>query len=135
MILCNKSVAHPWQCDVMGHLTTRFYVEMFDDASYHFLNEVFGWTPAVTGTPGWADVRHTIEYLDEVGPGDLLEISAQLVKLGGKSITTRYEMRNCTRDNLAATLESVSVCFDLEQRKAVTISDDMRGRAQAHLAS
>ncbi|MGB3471013.1 MAG: acyl-CoA thioesterase, partial [Erythrobacter sp.] len=85
----------------MGHLTTRFYIEMFDDASYHFLSEAFGWSPGKTDGPGWADVKHTIQYLDEVGPGDLLEIYGVLLKIGGKSITTKYEMRNLTRDNLA----------------------------------
>ena len=79
MIICNKSVAHPWQCDVMGHLTTRFYIEMFDDASYHFLAQVFGWKPDNADAPGWADVKHTVEYQDEVAPGDLLEIAGQLV--------------------------------------------------------
>ncbi|MEM7781521.1 MAG: thioesterase family protein [Pseudomonadota bacterium] len=133
MIVCNKSVAHPWQCDVMGHLTTRFYVEMFDDASYHFLSEVFGWTPGEAGSPGWADVKHTIEYLDEVGPGDLLEIRGQLLKIGGKSICVRYEMANLTRENIAASLESVSVYFDLAARKAIQIPDDLRLAADGHL--
>ena len=44
MILVQKSVAHPWMCDVLGHMTTRHYVAMFDDSSYHFLYTVFGWT-------------------------------------------------------------------------------------------
>ena len=42
MMVVNKAVAHPWECDVIGHLTTRFFVAMFDGASYHFLFSVFG---------------------------------------------------------------------------------------------
>ena len=30
MISVYKAVAHPWQCDVLGHMTTRFYTGMFD---------------------------------------------------------------------------------------------------------
>ncbi|MGB3472060.1 MAG: thioesterase family protein, partial [Erythrobacter sp.] len=74
-----------------------------------------------------------IQYLDEVGPGDLLEIYGVLLKIGGKSITTKYEMRNLTRDNLAANLESVSVHFDLEQRKSVPIPEGLREKATAYL--
>ena len=37
MIPVQKSVAHPWMCDVLGHMTTRHYVAMFDDAAYHML--------------------------------------------------------------------------------------------------
>ncbi len=132
MIPVHKGVAHPWLCDVMGHMTTRHYVAMFDDASYHFLAEVFGWSPA-EGGPGWADVKHTIEYQDEVAAGDLLEVRGSMVKLGGKSITVRYEMHNLTRGRLAAVLESVSVHFDLEARRATAITDAMRQRASAFL--
>ena len=134
MIVAHKGVAHPWLCDVMGHMTTRYYVGMFDDASYHFLAEVFGWE-AGGEAPGWADVKHTIEYQDEVGSGDLLEVRGQLEKVGGKSITVRYEMHNLTRKTLAASLESVSVYFDLKARKAVAIPDDLRGRAAPFLSA
>ena len=37
MVLVQKNVAHPWMCDVLGHMTTRHYVAMFDDAAYHML--------------------------------------------------------------------------------------------------
>jgi len=132
MISVHKGVAHPWFCDIMGHMTTRFYVAMFDDASYHFLAEVFNWSPT-EGEPGWADVKHTIEYQDEVGAGDLLEVRAALLKIGGKSITTVYEMHNLTRGNLAATLESVSVYFDLKARSAMAIPDTLRENAEPFL--
>ena len=44
MLSVYRGVAHPWLADVMGHMTTRHYVAMFDDASYHFLFEAFGWS-------------------------------------------------------------------------------------------
>jgi len=129
MTIHYKGVAHPWFCDVMGHMTTRFYVGMFDDASYHFISDAFG--SVVSNSQGWADVKHEIEYLDEVASGDLLEVSGSLVKLGGKSMIVRYEMFNRTRNKLAATLVSTSVLFDLNERKAILISDEMRAQAQA----
>ena len=135
MISVHKSVAHPWQCDILGHMTTRFYTAMFDDASYHFLHHLFGWNGArnETATLGWADVRHTINYNDEVKAGDLLEVRAELLKVGGKSMTTAYEMLNLGSGKVAATLESVMVLFDLEQRSAVTIPDDLRDIAARHV--
>ena len=94
MMTVNKAVAHPWLCDIMGHLTTRHYVAMFDDASYHLLYNVFGWSGANNESAGlgWADVRHVIEYKAEVTAGDVLEIKASLVKIGTKSFTAHYEM-------------------------------------------
>lgn len=134
MISVYKGVAHPWLCDVMNHMTTRHYVAMFDDASYHFLNEVFGWRPEDSSAPGWADVKHVIEYTDEVAAGNLLEIRAAVTRIGGKSVTLRYEMHNLSKGGLAATLESTSVHFDLIARKAVAIPEALKHRANQHLS-
>ena len=71
MVLVQKSVAHPWMCDVLGHMTTRHYVAMFDDAAYHMLYDVFGWTGSSDDKNkiAWADVNHTIDYKSEVSTG------------------------------------------------------------------
>ncbi len=136
MISVYKGVAHPWLCDVMGHMTTRHYVAMFDDASYHFFFEVFGWNSeqAKNKGVGWADVKHVIEYQAEVGVGDILEVRAEFQKLGGKSTTSRYTMYNLSRDEQAASLESTTVLFDLNARKAMTIPEDMREKVAAYSA-
>ena len=135
MISVHKSVAHPWQCDILGHMTTRYYMAMFDDASYHFLHHLFGWNGArdENGEFGWVDVRHTINYQAEVEAGGLLEVRAELVKVGGKSMTVSYEMINLGSGDIVATLESVVVLFDLEKRCAVTIPDDLREIATKHI--
>ncbi len=137
MISVHKGVAHPWQCDVLGHMTTRFYTAMFDDASYHFLHHLFGWNGArnESGKLGWVDVRHTTNYQAEVAAGDLLEVRAELATVGGKSMTLSYEMINLGSADIAATLESVVVLFDLEQRRAVEIPDDLRAVAKKHIGS
>ena len=130
-----KGINHPNLCDVMGHMTTRHYVAMFDDGSYHFLHTVFGWSAEhlTQQKTGWADVRHVIEYQAEVAEGDLLEITAQLLKIGNKSITVLYEMQNVSKKALAATLKSTSVYFDLEARSAIPITSNMKATAQKYL--
>jgi acyl-CoA thioester hydrolase len=135
MLIVNKAVAHPWMCDVIGHLTTRYYVAMFDDASYHFLFTVFGWSGSTdeTGERGWVDVRHVIEYKAEVSAGSLLEIRACLLKIGGKSITIRYEMVNLGSGEVVATLECVCVLFDMNARKALLLTDQLREMASQYL--
>ncbi len=134
-IVVYKGVVHPELCDVMGHMTTRHYVAMFDDASYHFLYSVFGWTGelAKTANRGWADVKHVIEYQDEVAPGDLLEISANFVKVGTKSITVEYTMYNLAKQTVAATLQSTSVYFDTLNRQAIALSNEMQTLAKKYL--
>lgn len=137
MISVYKGVAHPNLCDIIGHMTTRHYIAMFDDAAYHFLFQVFGWSTDKEANAdfGWVDVKHVIEYGAEVGAGDLLEISAELVKIGTKSITVNYSMQNLSRNELAATLESTSVLFDMNARKALALTTAMRASAEQHLAN
>jgi len=135
MISVHKSVAHPWLCDVLGHMTTRYYVGMFDDASYHFIYDVFGWVGNRDADRrlAWVDVQHLIKYQAEVEAGDLLEVRASLMRIGGKSITAYYVMQNLQTGEVAATLEAVYVLFDLEERCAVAIGDDLRSAAEKHL--
>ena len=135
MVVVQKSVAHPWMCDVLGHMTTRHYVAMFDDAAYHMLYEVFGWTGSSDDENkiAWADVNHTIDYKAEVSAGDILEIEAKLTKIGNKSITIYYEMRNLGKNEVAASLQVISVLFDLELRESVKITEELKQLASKHL--
>ena len=135
MVSVQKSVAHPWMCDVLGHMTTRHYVAMFDDAAYHMLYKVFGWTGSSDDENriAWADVQHTIDYKAEVSAGDLLEVNAKLTNIGNKSITIFYEMRNLGNDEVAATLQVICVLFDLKTRESVLISDELKELALKHL--
>ena len=130
-----QGVVHPWLCDAMGHLTTRHYMGMFDDASYHLLRQLFGYAGpfgAFEGK-GWADVKHVIEYKAEVPAGTLVEVRGELVKLGTKSITARYELINLATGGIAATMESITAYFDLAARKAIPITDEMRAAAERKL--
>jgi len=135
MMIVQKGVAHPWTCDVLGHMTTRFYLHMFDDASYHLLYNVFGWSGASddAGELGWADVRHVIEYVAEVTAGDVLEVTGGIRKIGNKSITIFYEMTNLKENEIAATLECTCVLFDLKARKALPLTEELRAAATRHL--
>ncbi len=135
MINVYKGVAHPWMCDVLGHLTTRFYVGMFDDAAYHFLHTLFGWTGAsdTAGKRGFVDARHTIEYKNEVTAGELLSIDGCLTRIGNKSITADYQMINIANNEIVASMEVVYVLFDLETRKSLILTDDLRKEASRQL--
>jgi len=131
-----KGVAQPWECDSLGHLTTRFYVAMFDDASYQLLFEVFGWSGASDADQrrAFVDVRHEIDYLDEVQAGELLEIKGTLIHVGNKSIRARYDMYKRAGDGVVATLEATYVLFDLHERAALALDNTLRTQARAALS-
>lgn len=126
-------VVHPWLCDTMGHLTTRHYMAMFDDASWVLLSMATGWNPQDPEFRGrgWADVRHEIDYLEEVRAGALVAITGCITHIGRTSLKTLYEMRRTTSDTLVARMRARSVFFDLEARRAIPLSNPMRERITA----
>ncbi len=137
MISIYKGVAQPWECDSLGHLTTRFYTAMFDDASYHFLFELFGWTGASddAGDRAFVDVRHEVDFQDEIHAGELLEIRARLVRVGTKSLVARYDMIKRGTGQTAATLEATYVLFDLHKRVALPLDETLLDQANRSLTA
>ncbi|WP_326523013.1 acyl-CoA thioesterase [Sphingomonas sp.] len=133
--LCGLAVVHPWLCDAMGHLTTRHYVGMFDDASY----QLFAMLGTDTGQGladglGWADVRHEIDYLDELRVGAQVRIEGRVVALGTRSVTSELRLLRQSDAGICARLTAVTVCFNLAERRAAPLPDEFRRGATALFA-
>ncbi|MER9877291.1 acyl-CoA thioesterase [Mesorhizobium sp. M0195] len=125
-----KAVAHPWLCDAMGHMNVRFYTAFFDDASSFFVGGLGGGVDQLAGAHlGWADVRHVVEFREEVRSGGLLRVCTRIIKVGRTSLTFQHELTGPS-GNLHATIEIVSVMFDLEKREAVPLPDTIRTAAE-----
>lgn len=124
-----RGVVHPWLCDIMQHMTTRHYVAMFDDASYHLGHECGIEINPETSDFGFVDVKHTIEYIDELKAGDLIVIKCAIVKIGNSSYVSKYEMYNLKGMTLSATMEAVTVYFDLKARKSSPLTKDFHAKA------
>lgn len=129
-----RGVIYPWQCDAMGHFTTRHYMAMFDEAAWHFLYEV-GFDKAMLDEKkiGWADVRHEIEYLRELHQGELVVIESKPLSIGNKSIDYQLEMKPVGEDEVCARLISKTVQFDLTTRRAIPVLPEIREQILAWL--
>ena len=129
-----RGVIYPWQCDSMGHFSTRHYMAMFDDAGWHFLHEIgFDLKLIAEKKIGWADVSHHIEYLKEVHQGELVLIESKPLRVGNKSIECQLEMKSVKSDEIYARLTAVTVQFDLEKRCAIPVLDEVREQVLAWL--
>ncbi len=122
-----RGVVYPFQCDHQGHLTTMHYVGMFDVAFWHQISAM-GFTRAYLDARnrGFVDVKDTLNYKAEITVGGLVVIDSHLVRIGGKSVTALFTMRDAESGEIAATSEKVTVYFDLEARRSVSLPDDMR---------
>lgn len=129
-----RGYAHPWLCDVMGHLNSRHIFALFDDATFQFF--------ALLGYPfaeqqkrglGWADVHLEIDLSHEVALGTALIVRTNAVKIGTKSFTCSHELFTACSDVLHARMSVVIACFDLTARRAAPLPDDFRKRARPYM--
>ncbi|AZO55128.1 MULTISPECIES: thioesterase family protein [unclassified Mesorhizobium] len=126
-------VAHPWMCDVMGHMNVRHYAAMFDDASFQLLGHIAGQDGSQGSQNGWADVRTETDYRHETKAGSLLTIHSHVVKVGRTSITFEQVMSGSIDRIVHASSRTTSVRFDLTARASVALDEPMRDRAAAFL--
>lgn len=125
-------VAHPWMCDVMGHMNVRHYAAMFDDASFQLLGHIAG-QDTNEGSVGWADVRTEIDYKHETRPGSLITVRSHVIKVGRTSVAFEQVMSGSLDGIVHAVARTTSVRFDLAARASIALDEAMRGRASALL--
>ena len=130
-----KGVIYPWQCDQMGHMSTRFYATFFEDASYHFAARL-GCDPRADAAAkrGWADIRQEIEYLGELNQGDLIIVRTRPVNVGNTSMTFVHEIILVPEMTVCAKATCTAVRFDLAARRATPVEDTIRGTLAAWIA-
>jgi len=129
-IVTFAGVAHPWMCDAMGHMNTRHYAGMFDDATFQLLGRVAG-ADADPRKHGWADVRMEIYFVHEVPAGTLLTIRSLVERVGNSALTHTHVMTATLDGKLLARARAVTVHFDLVARAKASLDDAMRTRAVA----
>ncbi|WP_449433334.1 acyl-CoA thioesterase [Pseudomonas putida] len=128
-----RGVVYPAHSDAMGHMTIQYYVAAFDQAFWHLVSE-YGYAPEwrTSRQEGWADVRHEIDYKQELKVGDLYQVESSVTRVGGSSLTTRHVML-ANDGTPCAEMTMISVYFDLKLRTSKPIPDLIRGLATAGL--
>ncbi len=129
MIETGRAVVFPWHCDHYNHMNTRHYLGFFDDAGAHMM-QALGYSLELDGRGdiGWADVEQTIKYRKEVCVGALLRITSSFLEIGSKTIKYRHTMANTSTDDVVATLDGVTVCFDLNKRRARALPENIKAK-------
>lgn len=126
-----RGVVHPWHCDVIGHMNVRHYMGMFDDAAFQLLGMLAGGSHTLDEQGlGWADVQHTVQYKHEVRPGSLVVVRSRVTRVGRTSVTVSHDMMGALAGELFASMEAVTVLFDLKARSAAPLPAAIRQRAE-----
>ena len=131
-----RGVVYPWDCDHLGHMNVKGYTGMFDQAAFHLQHRLgLGPKDLVESGETAVDAQHTVRFLEEQLAGSLIVIDGALTRIGTKSFTCTYRMRNIETGAVAATTEIVSVYFSLQDRASKEIPAALRSRLEEHLVS
>lgn len=133
MIKVTTTVIHPWNCDAQGHLNTRHYVGIFDDANHVLLARLTAAEPIASASLGWADVRNEVDYMAELKAMDVVEVFTAVRRIGAKSLTIVAEMRSMNSQKSASRMVAVVARFSLVSRRAVALSSPIINAAREWL--
>lgn len=130
-----RGIAHAWLCDGMGHMSSRHFAPLFDDAGYHLMASLGQNPNDHAGGIGWADVRIVDEFKREVTAGTLLIVRSRVVRSGRTSITVEHELAGVPDGKLRATREATIVCFDLVARSARPLPEELSALLRKKLSA
>tara|TARA_B110000090_G_scaffold197488_1_gene235466 strand:- start:4482 stop:4916 length:435 start_codon:yes stop_codon:yes gene_type:complete len=125
--LITESIVHHSACDAMGHLSSKFYFELYEDASHALMQAVFGWNRSVAArqSKGWANLRQEVSYFKELRPDDQLEIYGEIIVAKKSLVKSEFEIREALTQSVSSSLKMISCYFDLRERKRISISPEM----------
>lgn len=116
-------VAHAWLCDHFGHLNVRHYAAAFDDATFIFWNSI-GFRHGDDGPrPVTLEVKTGFKH--ETLAGTIAHITAEVTKVGQKSVGLRFEMRD-GGETVLAICDVVEVFVDPTTRQSCPIPESFR---------
>ena len=129
-------MVYPWDCDHLGHMNVKNYTGMFDQAAFHYQFALgLDFNAMAERGETTVDAQHTVRFVKEQLAGSLIVVDGALTKIGTKSFTCIYRMRNIETGDLAATNEIVSVHFDLNTRRSTELPGPLRARLEPFLVA
>ncbi|MEI2776381.1 MAG: thioesterase family protein [Tetrasphaera sp.] len=115
---CYTLVVPPEFGDANGHMNIVRYMQIHNDGGWAFLSSVgLGPEHAQAGSGASFDVEHHLRYLREVHCGDTLTLHVRMLERSAKALHVVHFLLNQSRQEIANTLEYVTVSVDLTARR------------------
>jgi acyl-CoA thioester hydrolase len=110
--------------DAMGHINNAVYVTYLEVARQEYWRVLDG-TQDYRRVP-FILAHVTIDFRSEALVREELLLGCRCEKVGGKSFTFRYEIREKESLRLVAEATTVQVCYDYEAAVSIPVPDDLR---------
>ncbi|MFY9309173.1 MAG: thioesterase family protein [Bacteroidia bacterium] len=119
-----RGVVYPWHCDFNDHMNVRYYMAMYDEATWQYLFYI-GITPFYLKQECKAIVaaEQNMKYFEELHAGDLIYIRTGLIELKPKAIIMHHKMIKVETNNLVAEAKMVGIHIDKKTRLSVVFPE------------
>jgi acyl-CoA thioester hydrolase len=135
-IVCPEQKVQPAWIDYNEHMNMAYYSLVFD-LSLDYVYEQLGLGPDYKQSSRCTtfSLEAHVMYLREVGLGDPLRITYQLLDCDAKRLHFMAQMFHAEQGYLAATSEQISMHISLETRRSAPFPADLQARIEALLAA
>ena len=128
-----EGVARPADCDAQGRLKSRLYMAYVFGALSHIFAQLRTGEMQRNERRSGAAVEYRLVYRARPRAGAVLALRSGMSGLGGKTFSHIHWLFDVESGECAATIEAVSVGLDLETRKAIDITPELRALYEAAL--
>lgn len=120
--------------DAMGHVNVRWYMALFDEASwgffaYHGIDEAYIRERHLGGFA----LKHHIQYLAELHAGESICVRTRFLGRSPKRIHFMHFLINEITGKLSATLENLGTHADMKRRRSAEVPPDIAAKMDATL--
>lgn len=127
-----RAVVDPSDCDFLGHMNVSRYFAACSDGVFA-IQCAMGLT-AEDMRQGrrlsFAVVHAKSDFIAELAAGDAIYLVTSVQEIGGKSMTFRHRLHRSADDGIAFETLFKCVLMSLDTRRAVTVPDDIRAKAE-----
>ncbi len=110
--------------DMLGHVNHAVYVSYFESARIAYGLRLAG--ARTIEELAFIVAEITVTYLRQVGYGDELEAGVRVARIGNKSFTMEYALRDRQSGIVAARGSSVLVWFDYAANRSIPVPEAFR---------
>ncbi|MFV0462531.1 MAG: thioesterase family protein [Nostocoides sp.] len=120
--------------DANGHMNIVRYMQVHNSAAWNYLGRFgLGKDDARQGRAGIFDIEHHVRYLREIHVGDHVAVHTRLLARSDKGLHAMQFLVNMTRNELANTLEWVSLSVDMSTRRSAPFPPNVGALLDAQL--
>lgn len=130
-VLLSQRIPAKWE-DINGHINVAYYMSLYNESGWPMMEQI-GIDKRYFDERklGLVDLDNHLRYASELHVGERISAHGRFLEYDLKRIHGVLYVVNDDKDQLACSIEFLSINFDLERRKSVAIPNDIATRLKA----